>query len=740
MNRFLLHPHRLFIAFLLAIFSVSVSAQTVALNDGITVQPNTSRVGINIGSITFYDNGQLLKNLIGSFNPGFEPLINRQVWNIEFPGTANSFTVNNIYDGAPVNYWAGATFEVYAGTPGAPEDGCTGLVASNTGPNYPTETNVAPVITFASSCAAPLVPNDIITLTKKTFPTPESWWEEPTGGLGGGGTTVKNGAREYSDTTDLCATCGTQSLTMDASVAGSEADLYYGYDGAYKTDVFVLMNGTYQLSFWAKAASGTPKVVASVARLSSNGFNCGTQTFTPTNTWAQYTWTCTASENPATLVPNGVQIEFSTTGGVLYLDNVDWHKVTSVNNPTVFRDEVIQTLQNYFATSTPGPKGVFRDWTNQNGETLDNWIQPSYAHSPTGTGGGYFVGPAGTGAAGLQLEDYLVICETIGADPYFVFPVTASNQEGANLIEFLAGSSSTTYGAKRAALGQVEPWTTVFDKIHLSLGNEDWNNYSFDGQAIYDNHVQPYGEGDYDYTLRAGEMFAAMRGAPDYDHTKFDLVENTKTATLSSPLSVARAQPDSVEVEDYTMSDVDTFDTDAHIWGPAFVEPWLKVTSPLDPKNYYRSVTTYEALNVCGYDGKQPCGVNIYEWGQGTLGSSPAEENAGTGISQTTLDIVNAGSGEGVVTALQPLLNMQYFGIEAQSFFSLDQLQGATQGNAVSGSCNSSGTGCSYQTNLTKLWGGHHRHGRSDQQHPSDHARHSIGEPVHHRTHVLLPD
>ena len=553
---------------------------------------------------------------------------------------------------------------------------------------------------------SPLAPNDIITLTKTTFPTPESWWENPTGGLGGGGTTVKNGAREYSDTTDLCATCGVQALTMDASVAGSEADLYYGYDGAYNVDVSVLMNGNYQLSFWAKAASGKPKIITSASRLSSNGFNCGTQTFTPTSTWAQYTWTCTANENAANLVPNGVQIEFSTTGGVVYLDNVDWQKMTTANNPTVFRDEVIETLQNYFATSTPGPRGIFRDWTNQNGETVDNWIAPSYAHSPTGTGGGYYVGPAGTGAAGLQLEDYLVICQTIGADPYFVFPVTASNQEGANLIEFLAGSSSTTYGAKRAALGQVEPWTSVFGTIHISLGNEDWNNYSFDGQAIYDNHVQPNGQGDYDYTLRAGGMFSTMRSAPDYDHTKFDFVMNAKTATTSSPQSVARSQADSVELEDYTQSDVDSFANDSQMWGAAFVEPWLKVTSAQDPKNFYASATAYKGLSTCGYDGKQQCGVNIYEWGQGTLGSSQAARNAGTGVNQATLDIINAGSGEGIVTALQPLLNMQYFNIEAQSFFSLDQLQAATSGNAVSGSCSATGTNCSYQTILAKLWGG----------------------------------
>ena len=142
MKKFLIHTCAILTLFIATMLSVPASSQTLALNDGITLQPKTNRVGINIGSITFYDNGQLLKNLIGSFNPGFEPLINRQVWNIEYAGTANSFAMNNIYDGAPANYWAGATFIVYAGVPGAPEDGCTGLVASNTGPNSPVNTSV----------------------------------------------------------------------------------------------------------------------------------------------------------------------------------------------------------------------------------------------------------------------------------------------------------------------------------------------------------------------------------------------------------------------------------------------------------------------------------------------------------------------------------------------------------------------------------------------------------------------
>jgi len=52
-------------------------------------------------------------------------------------------------------------------------------------------------------------------------------------------------------------------------------------------------------------------------------------------------------------------------------------------------------------------------------------------------------------------------------------------------------------------------------------------------------------------------------------------------------------------------------------------------------------------------------------------------------IDQTHLDIINAGAGQGVIMALEPLLNLQYYGILPQSLFSLAQyqFQGASNGN-----------------------------------------------------------
>jgi hypothetical protein len=640
----------------------------LTLNDGSILRSSPNRIGVNIGAIDYWDNGQIEKNLIGSSNPGFEPLLAQQIWVVGTAGTATTFAIQDIYDGVPPNYWAGGTFTVVASQSGGSELGCTGTIASNTGPNYPVTgvtTWVSPVVTVASACAAPFSVGDIVILSKSAYPTPESWWE--TGGQGGTAGTAAGGAQLLSDTTDLCATCGTQALNLNATVSGSKASAAWYFDSESTDNIFVLMNGTYQLSFWAKLSSGTPVLTASASRGSQGGFNCGTYTPKLTSTWAQYTWTCSASESAST-TPGAAQVALQVTGGSVYLDNVSFQKMaTDATNTTVLRDEVIQTLKNYYGPSIGKNPGMFRYWVNQNAETMSNWTQPDYAHAPTSGGTGYFVGPGGAGSVSLSLEDYLVICQLLNAEPYLEVPVTFSTADAANLIEFLASPSSTTYGSRRAALGQADPWTSVFSNIHLSFCNECWNGQSFAGQSLAMRSNAPNQEYYYDYSVRAKDIFAAMRADAYYAASSFDLVMNAQTAiNYSMDAAIQRARPDSIEIEDYTYGTVNSFTPDSALWQPAMVDPWEKVTNPTDIRNFYQSVHDYQSQNTCGASGTATCNVNIYEWGQGTISGS---------IDQTHLDYINAGAGEGVVMALQPLLNLQYYGIRPQSFFSLTEFK-----------------------------------------------------------------
>ena len=671
-----------FVFGLQAFLSVSMSGQTLMMNDSSTVQSNTNRIGINIGAIDYWDNGQILKDLIGSSNYGFEPLQNQQIWALGAAGTTTTFTIPDIYDGVPADYWAGGTFTVVESQAGGAELGCTGTIASNTGPNYPLtgqSTYYAPVITTSTACSAPFGVGDIVIMSKVTYPTPESWWES--GGRAGIAGTATGGAQLLSDTTDLCANCGTRALNMNATVTGSTASATWFYDSESSDNIFVLMNGTYQLSFWAKTASGTPVLTASASRGSQGGFNCGTYKPTLTSTWTQYTWSCTASESAATTTPAAVKVALEATGGSVYLDNVSFEKVsTNSTNTTVLRDEVITTLQNYYGPSIGTNPGTFRYWVNQNAESMSNWTQPNYAHMPTSGGTGYFVGPGGAGSENLSLADYLAICKFLNAEPYLEVPVTITTADAANLIEFLASPSTTTYGARRAALGQTAPWTSVFSQIHLSFCNECWNGQSFAGQALNMRSSAPNSEYYYDYSVRARNVFAAMRADSYYTASSFDLVMNAQTAvSYTMDAAIARAHPDSIEIESYTYGPVNNFATDTDLWQSAMIDPWEKVTNATDIRNFYQSVHDYQSQKTCGASGTSTCKVNIYEWGQGTISGS---------IDQTHLDYINAGAGQGVVMALQPLLNLQYYGIRPQSFFSLTEYKN----NAANGM-------------TSKLWG-----------------------------------
>jgi hypothetical protein len=513
---------------------------------------------------------------------------------------------------------------------------------------------------------------DTVVLSKSTFPTPESWWES--GSLGGTAGSVSGGAQLLSDTTDLCPTCGAQSLNMNASTSGSSASASFYFDSETGDNIFVLMNGTYQLSFWAKAASGTPVLTVTASRLSTGGFNCGTYTPSLTSSWTKYTFTCSASESQGATSPGNAQVAFNATKGSVYLDNVDFEKINGdSSNTTVLRDEVIDTLQKYYGPSVGNNPGMFRYWVNQNGESMSNWTQPDYAQAPSSGGVGYFVGPGGAGVVTLSLEDYLVICQQLNAEPYLEVPVTFSTAEAANLIEFLASPSSTTYGARRAALGQNDPWTSVFSNIHLSFCNECWNGSSFPGQSLANRSGAPNSEYYYDYSLRTRDIFAAMRADSYYSQSSFDLVMNAQTATnYSMDTAIQRVHPDSIEIEAYTYMTVNDFSTDTSLWQPAMVEPYEKVTNSSDIYNFYQSVHDYQSQKTCGASGTATCKVSIYEWGQGTIAGS---------LDQTHMDYINAGAGQGVVMALQPLLNLQYYGIRPQSFFSLTEFRnGASNG------------------------------------------------------------
>lgn len=74
------------------------------------------------------------------------------------------------------------------------------------------------------------------------------------------------------------------------------------------------------------------------------------------------------------------------------------------------------------------------------------------------------------------LNEFISFCRAVNAEPHLVVNLlNGTAQEAANFVEYCNGSSLSTYGAKRAKDGFVEPHNVKYWEI----GNEQWNNLAW---------------------------------------------------------------------------------------------------------------------------------------------------------------------------------------------------------------------------------------------------------------------
>ncbi len=160
----------------------------------------------------------------------------------------------------------------------------------------------------------------------------DGWWTTPSGG----GTIA-------SETTDISPNSpGKQALQINASGSGQSVyvDSYFDTTGLRN---FVLLNGTYQISFRAKGIGGSNQMTISLGRQVANG-NYFSQTQTLTSSWQDYTFNFTAAETASTGV-GSVDLRFAVSGASVLLDDVSLTPVlVTAANPTPFRDEVVSAL------------------------------------------------------------------------------------------------------------------------------------------------------------------------------------------------------------------------------------------------------------------------------------------------------------------------------------------------------------------------------------------------------------
>ncbi len=225
------------------------------------------------------------------------------------------------------------------------------------------------------------------------------------------------------------------------------------------------LNGQWHVRFWAKAKTGKPKLTVEGSKWGQ------TKTIEPEPQWKLYDEHILVANVPENDGPGGdnhLFFKLEATGGDVLVDDIEvWMEGDS--NPTVFRDDLIATLKKF-------NPGAIR-YLQTGGSTIDNTIAPpmqsiSYSNRQTRTYGPY----ENHQTDPYSLHEMYELCAYLGCEPWYSLPGTLHKQELANFMEYLGAPATVGYGRKRAELGQIKPWTEVFDHIHIEFGNEAWNN------------------------------------------------------------------------------------------------------------------------------------------------------------------------------------------------------------------------------------------------------------------------
>ncbi|HEY0795129.1 MAG TPA: hypothetical protein VGD64_05040 [Acidisarcina sp.] len=591
---------------------------TINIGSGVSLA-SAKKLGINLGGEDYWDSRQLTRNIIFQ-NPGFEG----ETWQSMIhcaAVTATTCTDATTSSAWPVNFLQGATAEFITGA-------ATGLIVPVTSSTVSSGSNGVGLV-FATSPAGMAVGDYIV--VRKTIPgNGQAGWS---GGVSGGASV----ATEFNDISPNSP--GLQALQINASGANQQASVVSYADSLGLGHSFVQLHGPYTVSFRAKGIGGANQVTVSFARVVTNQptIKYFQQTVTLTNTWQDYSYTFQGTDTGAV---GTLSLTFNVNKSSILLDDVDLSAQPTPGNPTAFRNEVVSTLQ----ALNPGIIRYMDSGTDF-GSSLDNMLAPQFARVRAGWSSGNTV----ANDVPIGLHDFLVLCQTVGAEPWYTFQTGTSTQEMANLMDYLGGDPVTTvYGAKRAALGQTAPWTSVFKTIHLEYGNEVWDTI-FRGALMTD--PTSYGK-------RAGTLFGIAKASPSYSASSFDLVLDGWAISTYWNKSVLAASSnyDSIDVAPYLFNTFNDAATVERVFGPMFAQPESLDSIPTATLQLQRAVAA--AANP-------PAKMNVYESNLSTLAGSASQ----TAINQTVPSV-----GAGLIATEHMLLMMRDLGINDQTLFQLGGL------------------------------------------------------------------
>jgi alpha-L-arabinofuranosidase len=583
------------------------------------LHPAVKRFGINLSGQTFYDSGQMMKNLIFR-NPGFEGA----TWQSYLQCKSLAGTVCT--DGDQHTIWPaaflnGAEVRVISGRATGQATSVRASDAAAQGHGVTLHLTTIPVGLAAGDW--------VLVRMEKPGKAEAGWWPS-----------ASPGAKVTTESRDLSPhTLGKQALRVTTG-PGQTATVASYFDSTEGRS-FVQLRGQFVLKFRAKGIGAEQKVAVSIARLDKRH---GTRTYldrivTLPEQWRDYELSFGANEDGTAVGTVGVS--FRADGSSFLLDDVSLTPNEDFGrNPTPFRDEVVEALR----TLHPGILR-FMDNGTSFGSTLDDLIAPVAARRR----GGWHVTNTEQDDIPIGLEESLELAEAVHAEPWYTLPATFSPDEAVRLVEFLAGPANSPYGAKRSARGHAAPWTTVFPMIHLELGNEVWNAGDFGGASLPDPAA---------YAARIGAVFGAARQSQYFRAGQFDLIAGGQAGNNWSTAEFMKrgTQQNTLAFAPYLFGLLDDVSSVEAVFGPMFAEP-----ERLD----VGGVMAEEARMARG--GAHPTEPAVYEV---NLGTTASHNNS---ITQGQIDATASSVGGAIAVADHMLLMLRELGIRNQCLFALPE-------------------------------------------------------------------
>jgi len=436
-------PYGLVILLASASLAFAAEVTTVELTDKVLVK-DTSRFGINLGGDAYYSGAALVKDRA---RENFEGTSYRRChWG---PGSAPDGGLTWFGGGSDWDkILEGGTYTILSG----PQRWTSGSIKGITTRTAKHQGQMKPFRLFLWDKPLEPLPDrggfmvEKLRLTDGCLRTQDGYW------------TSKENEIATGDVPPGSFGCAALKLKGSAGKAHHRFATHYQRYGQ--------TNGSWHVCFWAKAAGGAPTLT--VGPDQSWGASA---TLKPPAEWTKVEEVLAIDGVPEPKGPKDdphMKFIFEAAGGDVLIDDVSI-RMAGDANPTAFRDDCVAMLRAF----NPGPVRKLQ----MGGSTIDNTLAAplrsfAYNSRPNARLGPYdrqVTDPYG-------LHEMYVLCEHIGAEPWYCLPGTLNREEMKRFLEYLGAPADVGHGRKRAEMGHPRPWTEVFRRIHVEFGNEAWNN------------------------------------------------------------------------------------------------------------------------------------------------------------------------------------------------------------------------------------------------------------------------